>query len=100
VGRLELILLDTHVVLWLSYDFGCISTGANKAIKEARGNESGIAVCSITLLEIARFSNHGRVQLAPDLEPTTRTGVHVPFLSSGKEPRELSLSFRICLNRK
>ena len=68
MGRLVLILLDTHVVIWLSYDFDRISPRAQKAIKEARGEKRGIAVCSITLVEIARLSSHGRIDLTPDLE--------------------------------
>ena len=67
MGRLVLILLDTHVVVWLSYDFDRISPRAHKAIKEARDEERGIAVSSITLLEIARLSVHGRIHLKPDL---------------------------------
>jgi PIN domain nuclease of toxin-antitoxin system len=63
-----LILLDTHVVVWLSYDYDRISVKAKKVIKEARGKERGIAVSSITLLEIARLSSHGRIHLTPDLE--------------------------------
>jgi PIN domain nuclease of toxin-antitoxin system len=63
-----LILLDTHVVVWLSYDFDRISPKAHKAIKEARTKERGMAICSITLLEISRLSSHGRIHLKPDLE--------------------------------
>lgn len=68
MGRLVLILLDTHVVVWLSYDYDRISTRAQKAIKEARQKDRGIAVSSITLLEIARLSSHKRIHLTPDLE--------------------------------
>lgn len=68
MGRFVLILLDTHVVVWLSYDYDRISARAQKVIKEARGKERGIAVSSITLLEIARLSSHGRIHLTPDLE--------------------------------
>lgn len=62
-----MILLDTHVVVWLSYDYDRISGKAQKVIKEARQEERGIAVSSITLLEIARLSSHERVHLTPDL---------------------------------
>jgi len=68
VGRLVLILLDTHVVVWLSYDFDRISARAHKAIEEARRQERGLAISSITLLEIARLSSYGRIDLTPDLE--------------------------------
>jgi PIN domain nuclease of toxin-antitoxin system len=63
-----LILLDTHVVIWLSYDYGRISTKAQAAIKEAREKERGLAISAMTLIEIARLSSHGRVHLTPDLE--------------------------------
>jgi PIN domain nuclease of toxin-antitoxin system len=63
-----LILLDTHVVVWLSYDYDRISAKAQKAIHEARQKERGIAVSSITLLEIARLSSHKRIHLRPDVE--------------------------------
>lgn len=63
-----MILLDTHIALWLSYDYDRVSVKGQKAIREARRDERGIAVCSITLLEIARLSSHGRIHLTPDLE--------------------------------
>jgi PIN domain nuclease of toxin-antitoxin system len=63
-----LILLDTHVVLWLAGDYRRISPRAQKAIQEARAKEQGLAVSSMTLLEIARLASHGQIQLKPDLE--------------------------------
>ncbi len=68
MGRPLLILLDTHVIIWLSYDYGRISTKAQAAIKDARQKESGLAISAMTLIEIARLSSHGRVHLTPDLE--------------------------------
>lgn len=63
-----MILLDTHVVIWLSYDDGRISTRAHAAIKEARQKESGLAISAMSLIEIASLSSHGRIHLTPDLE--------------------------------
>lgn len=63
-----MILLDTHVLLWLSYDYDRISSKAKAAIKEARAKKNGLAISAITLLEVARLSSHGRVRLVPDLE--------------------------------
>lgn len=63
-----MILLDTHVVIWLSYDYGRISTKAQAAIKVAREKERGLAISAMTLIEIARLSSHGRIHLTPDLE--------------------------------
>lgn len=68
MGRSLLILLDTHVAIWLSYDYGRISPKAQAAIKEAREKESGLKVSAITLVEIAMLSSYGRVRLTPDLE--------------------------------
>lgn len=68
MGRSVLILLDTHVVLWLARDHHRISSKAREAIQETRKKGRGLAISSITLLEIARLSNHGRIHLTPDLE--------------------------------
>ena len=64
----RLILLDTHVLLWLSYDYARISQKALGAIKEARARERGIAISPMTLIEIAMLSSYRRIQAIPDLE--------------------------------
>lgn len=63
-----MILLDTHVVIWLARDHHRISSKAAEAIQEARRKERGLAISGITLLEIARLSSHGRIHVTPDLE--------------------------------
>jgi PIN domain nuclease of toxin-antitoxin system len=63
-----LILLDTHVVIWLAQDYERISRSAESAIKEGRKKDRGLAVSCITLVEIARLGSHGRVNVTPDLE--------------------------------
>ena len=63
-----MILLDTHVVIWLAQDYRRISTKAQSVIKEARQKDRGLAVPSIALVEIARLSSCGRVSLNPDAE--------------------------------
>lgn len=63
-----MILLDTHVVIWLAGDHRRISPKAHKAIQEARAKEQGLAVSSMTLLEIARLASYGKIRLAPDVE--------------------------------
>jgi PIN domain nuclease of toxin-antitoxin system len=68
MGRSVLILLDTHVVIWLAGEHQRISRRAQKAIQEARAKEQGLAVSSITLLEIARLASYGKIRLNPDLE--------------------------------
>lgn len=68
MGRPLLIMLDTHVVIWLSYDHARISSNAHTAIKTARQKQRGLAISSMTLIEIARLSSQGRILLIPDLE--------------------------------
>jgi PIN domain nuclease of toxin-antitoxin system len=63
-----LILLDTHVVIWLAQDYERISAKAQAAIRDARKKERGLAVSCITLVEIARLASHGRIRLTPDAE--------------------------------
>lgn len=75
-----MILLDTHVVIWLASDPHRISSKAHDAIQEARKKGRGPAICSITLLEIARLSSHGRIHLTPDLE-TFLSDVELRFTS-------------------
>ena len=67
MGRSGLILLDTHAVIWLAHEHHRISSRAHAAIQEARKEARGLAISSITLLEIARLSSHGRIHLTPDL---------------------------------
>ena len=65
-----MILLDTHVVIWLAQDYERISPKAQAAIDEARQKERGVAVSDITLFEIALLASHGRVAFRPDVETT------------------------------
>ena len=63
-----MILLDTHVVIWLAQDYKRISRAAEAAIEDARNKDRGLAVAGITLVEIARLASHGRINLIPDVE--------------------------------
>lgn len=65
-----MILLDTHVVIWLAQDHQRISPAAHLAIKRAREKERGIAVSDITLFEISLLANRGRLNFKPDVETT------------------------------
>jgi len=62
------ILLDTHVVLWLTTDSGKLSSKARSAIEDARRNGEGLAICDITLLELATLLGRGRIQIDISLE--------------------------------
>lgn len=68
MGRSLLILLDTHVVIWLAQDYKRISTVAQAAVEDARSDDRGLAIADITLVEIARLASHGRINLIPDVE--------------------------------
>ena len=74
-----MILLDTHVVIWLAQDYQRVSPKAQAAIKEARQKQSGVAVSDITLFEIALLASRGRVNFTPDVE-TTLSEVERQFL--------------------
>ena len=63
-----MILLDTHVVVWLALEPERISKIARAAINKARQNEDGLAICGITLLEIATANLNGRISFSLSLE--------------------------------
>ena len=63
-----MILLDTHVVVWLAFDQRQLSKNARLAIDGARQNGEGLAISDITLLELTTLSNKGRIRLNLSLE--------------------------------
>ena len=63
-----MILLDTHVVVWLAFDPSQLSKKARAAINDARQKGEGLAISDITLLELATLSNKGRIRLNISLE--------------------------------
>jgi PIN domain nuclease of toxin-antitoxin system len=58
-----LILLDTHVVLWLVSEPERLSKNAKAAIDEARQNGEGLAISGFTLIELAMLYGKGRIRL-------------------------------------
>jgi PIN domain nuclease of toxin-antitoxin system len=62
------ILVDTHVVVWLAFDQGRVSQKAKTAIDHARRNAEGLAISDITLLELATLVSKGRIRLDISLE--------------------------------
>jgi len=62
------ILVDTHVVVWLAFDQAQLSKNARAAINDARQNGEGLAISDITLLELAALSDKGRIRLDISLE--------------------------------
>jgi PIN domain nuclease of toxin-antitoxin system len=62
------ILVDTHVVVWLAFDQGQLSKKARAAIDDARKNGDGLAISDITLLELATLASKSRIHLDVSLE--------------------------------
>jgi PIN domain nuclease of toxin-antitoxin system len=62
------ILLDTHVVVWLAFEQAQLSKNARAAINDARQKAEGLAISDITLLELATLANKGRIRLDISLE--------------------------------
>lgn len=67
-----MILVDTHVVVWLAFDQGQLSKAARAAINEARQNGEGLAISDITLLELMTLTSKGRIRLDISLESFLR----------------------------
>lgn len=67
-----MILVDTHVVVWLAFDQAQLSKNARAAIDDARRNGDGLAISDISLLELAMLSSRGRIHLDISLESFLR----------------------------
>jgi len=66
------ILVDTHVVIWLAFDANQLSRKARAAIDKARKGGDGLAISDITLLELATLESKGRLRLDISLESFLR----------------------------
>ncbi|MGA2965554.1 MAG: type II toxin-antitoxin system VapC family toxin [Terriglobales bacterium] len=62
-----MILLDTHVLIWMASDPKRLSKKAREAIRDAR-QETGIAVATITLWELAWLAENRRIQVSGSVE--------------------------------
>lgn len=62
-----MILLDTHVLLWMSLDPGRLSKTAISAIQNAR-SKGVIYISDITLWEIALLAQRGRIQVTGTID--------------------------------
>ena len=78
-GAIWVILVDTHVVLWLALEPARISKKAAAAIEETRQHGQGLAISDMTLLEIALGESKRRIQLNASLE-TFLTEVESRFI--------------------
>lgn len=63
-----MILVDTHVVVWLAFHQEQLSKPAREAIDGARESEDGLAISGISLLELATLAGKGRLHLNTTLE--------------------------------
>ncbi len=72
MGRSQVILVDTHVVIWLAFDQARLSKNAKSAINLARQDGEGLAISDITLLELTMLSRKGRIRLDVSLESFLR----------------------------
>jgi len=69
-----MILLDTHVLVWMASEPKHLSRRAREAIREAR-ERTGVAVATITLWELAWLAENGRIQISASVESFVRETV-------------------------
>jgi len=69
-----MILLDTHVLIWMASDPKRLSKKARDAIRDAR-QKTGVAVATITLWELAWLAENGRIQVVGSVESFVRETV-------------------------
>ena len=62
-----MILLDTHILVWLSSEPTRLSKQARQAIRRA-ARSGGIAISAITLWELAWLATHGRLEITGTVE--------------------------------
>ena len=63
-----MILVDTHVVVWLAFEEARLTRKAKATIEDARKNAEALAISAITLLELATLSSKGRIHIDIGLE--------------------------------
>lgn len=64
-----MILIDTHIVIWIAADPARLSRKATAAIEQARADEdSGIAIAAFTLFELAHMVIRKRIQITLSVE--------------------------------
>ena len=74
-----MILLDTHVLIWLARDPSKLSKAAADAIRQGL-HSGGLAICAMTLWELAWLATHDRLNLREPVddfvdEVTSRTAI-------------------------
>jgi PIN domain nuclease of toxin-antitoxin system len=66
-----MILLDTHIVIWLAFEPDKLSKRAKEVIRAAR-LQGGLAIAGITLMELAWLAEKGRVKTTLSVESFVR----------------------------
>jgi PIN domain nuclease of toxin-antitoxin system len=69
-----MILLDTHILIWMASDPKRLSKKARAAIRDAR-QKTGVAVATISLWELASLAENGRIQVVGSVESFVRETV-------------------------
>jgi PIN domain nuclease of toxin-antitoxin system len=91
-GLKEVILLDSHVLVWLSTEPARLSKQAKQAIRRA-SRSGGIAISAITLWELAWLVTHGR------LETTGTVEAYLEEVSSRVAIRPLTAKIAVLANQ-
>lgn len=58
-----MIVLDTHVVIWLASLPDKLTSKASRAIQDTRQSGGGLAISAVTLYEVAFLASRHRIQL-------------------------------------
>lgn len=66
-----MILLDTHVLIWMAAEPKRLTRRAREAISAAR-NQGGAAIAAITLWELAWLAQNRRIQISGSVESFVR----------------------------
>jgi PIN domain nuclease of toxin-antitoxin system len=88
----EVILLDTHVLIWLASEPAKLSRKASEAI-HAAGQEGGIAISAITLWELAWLATNGRLDI------TGTVDAFVERISSRTAIRPITVKVAVLANQ-
>ena len=84
-----MILVDTHVVVWLTMEPQRLSKRAASTISAARFDGDGVAIADVTLWELGMLITHGRVKppfpLATFLRRVEETFLVFPITAASAE---------------
>ncbi len=87
-----MILLDTHVLIWLAGEPARLSKKAAQAIRSA-SRQGGIAISAITLWELAWLATHGRLDI------TGTVDAFVERISSRTAIRPITVKVAVLANQ-